>query len=74
MPNPSALPSKVQPPTVTWPTPGAPTPAALAALPCPNCGAADPKSLVLSVFVQLPDNPPKDLRAAALPRLRLPLL
>ena len=63
----AALPSKVQPPAITWPAPGAPAPAGLAALPCPNCGAADAKVLVLDVFVQLPDNPAKELRLLRCP-------
>ena len=62
MPSPAALPSKVQPPTVAWALPGADTPAALRAMPCPNCAAMDPKAQVLTVDVQLPDNPPKRLR------------
>ncbi len=64
---PAALPSKVQPPTVTWMPPGAVTLAALQAQPCPNCGAADPKVQVLQVDVQLPDNPPKRLRLLRCP-------
>ena len=57
----ASLPSTVQPPTVTWAAAGAATPAALHAMPCPNCGSADPKTHMLTVDVQLPDNPPKRL-------------
>ena len=64
---PPALPSKVQPPTVTWVPAGTPTPADLQAKPCPNCAAADPKTQVLTVDVQLPDNPPKRLRLLRCP-------
>ena len=63
----AALPSSVQPPTVTWAAAGAVTPAALRAMPCPNCGAADPKTHMLTVDVQLPDNPPKRLRLLRCP-------
>ena len=67
MPSAVSLPSKVQPPTVAWMPPGAPTPAALQAQPCPNCASADPKTQVLQVDVQLPDNPPKRLRLLRCP-------
>ena len=36
-------------------------------MPCPNCGASAPKSLVLTVDVQLPDNPSKQLRVLRCP-------
>ncbi len=61
------LPSVVQPPTIAFKPGNAPTPPDLAALPCPNCGAADPKTLILTVDVQLPDNPAKRLRVLRCP-------
>ncbi len=62
-----ALPSKVQPPTVTWMPPGFQTPPALRALPCPNCAAQDPKTQLLQVDVQPPDSPLKRLRLLLCP-------
>ena len=61
------LPSVVQPPTIVFNPPGGATPAELAALACPNCGSTAPKSLVLTVDVQLPDNPAKRLRVLHCP-------
>ncbi len=63
----NSLPSVVQPPTIQFNPQGAPTPPDLAVLRCPNCGSADPKSLVLTVDVQLPDNPAKRLRVLRCP-------
>ena len=69
--HPILMPSVVEPPTITfYPTPGTgsqPAPAALTALPCPNCGAADTKTMVLHVDVQLPDNPPRHLNLLRCP-------
>ena len=62
------LPSVVQPPTILFKPPGEPTPGDLAALPCPNCGNEDAKTLVLTVDVQLPENPSKRLRVLRCPR------
>jgi len=59
-------PATVAPPTITWPGPGAPPPD-LAALVCPNCGSTAPKSFVLTIDVQLPDNPGRSLRVAGCP-------
>ncbi len=68
MPSPAARqPATVQPPTIAWAPDGAETPAALRAMPCPNCGAATAKSLVLTIDVQLPDNPSKRLRLLRCP-------
>ena len=61
------LPSIVQPPTIVFARPGTPAPADLAALPCPNCGGTESKALVLTVDVQLPDNPSKRLRVVHCP-------
>ena len=61
------LPSTVQPPRIAWADPDAATPAALAALPCPNCGSVSAKPLVLTVDVQLPDNPTKRLHLMRCP-------
>ncbi len=61
------LPSNVQPPTIAWAEPGQPTPADLQALPCPNCSSTAQKSLILTVDVQLPDNPSKRLRVLHCP-------
>lgn len=61
------LPSVVQPPTIAFKAPGAPTPEALRGLACPNCGSGDAKTLVLTVDVQLPDNPAKRLRVLRCP-------
>ncbi len=60
-------PATVQPPTIAWAPDGAETPAALRGMLCPNCGAANPKTLVLTVDVQLPDNPSKRLRLLRCP-------
>ncbi len=49
-----------------WPGP-AEVPADLAALPCPNCGGREPKTFVLTIDVQLPDNPGRCLRVAGCP-------
>ena len=51
------LPSVVAPPTVAFHPAGADTPGDLKRMPCPNCGSAEPKSLTLTVDIQLPDNP-----------------
>ena len=68
MPSPAARqPATVQPPTITWAPDGTETPAALREMSCPNCGAATAKSLVLTVDVQLPDNPSKRLRLLRCP-------
>ena len=61
------LPSVVQPPTVAFHPADVPTPEPLAALPCPNCGSTGRKDLVLTVDVQLPDNPAKRLRVLRCP-------
>ena len=61
------LPSVVQPPTVAFNPAWAGTPGELAALPCPNCGSTAAKTLVLTVDVQLPDNPTKRLRVLRCP-------
>ena len=61
------LPSVVQPPTIAFNPEGTPTPEALRALVCPNCGSGAGKSLVLTVDVQLPDNPEKRLRVMRCP-------
>ena len=61
------LPSVVQPPTIAFSAPGDPTPEALRGLGCPNCGSAAAKTLVLTVDVQLPDNPAKRLRVLRCP-------
>jgi 2-polyprenyl-3-methyl-5-hydroxy-6-metoxy-1,4-benzoquinol methylase len=61
------LPSIVQPPTIVFNPPGGATPGELAAMACPNCGNNDPKTLVLTVDVQLPDNPSKRLRVLHCP-------
>jgi len=57
----------VQPPSITWAPDGMETPSALRDMPCPNCGVATAKSLVLTVDVQLPDNPSKRLRLLRCP-------
>ena len=62
----SHLPSVVQPPTITWLT-DEPTPGGLAALPCPNCGSGAAKARLLTVDVQLPDNPGKRLHVLHCP-------
>lgn len=67
LPIPAALPSLVQPPTLTFPPAGAPTPGPLQALPCPNCAGAGPKALVLRVDVQLPGNPGRTLHVLRCP-------
>ena len=56
-----SVPGIVQPPVIAFPASDAPTPDALRRLPCPNCGSGDDKTLVVSVDVQLPDNPPRHL-------------
>jgi 2-polyprenyl-3-methyl-5-hydroxy-6-metoxy-1,4-benzoquinol methylase len=56
------LPSTVQPPTIVFNPANGGTPDELAGMECPNCGGAGPKTLVLTVDVQLPDNPTKRLR------------
>lgn len=61
------LPSVVQPPTIAFNPPGAPTPDDLRDMACPNCGSANAKTLVLTVDVQLPDNPAKRLRVLRCP-------
>ena len=63
----SPLPATVQPPTLLWADPAVGTPADLRSMPCPNCGATAPKSLVLTIDVQLPDNPSKQLRVLRCP-------
>ena len=65
--SPRLLPSIVQPPTIVFNPPVASTPADLAGLACPNCASAAPKTLVLTVDVQLPDNPSKPLRVLHCP-------
>ncbi len=68
MPNTAAsLPATVQPPVLIWANPAAGTPSYLQAMPCPNCGASLPKSLVLTIDVQLPDNPSKRLQVLRCP-------
>ena len=67
LPNVNSRPSVVQPPTIRFKPVADPTPSELAALPCPNCGGADAKALVLTVDVQLPDNPSKRLRVLYCP-------
>ena len=61
------LPSVVQPPTISFLQAGAPTPEHLARMACPNCGSSGAKSLILTVEVQLPDNPSKTLRVLRCP-------
>ena len=61
------LPTIVQPPTLLWADSNFGTPANLQAMPCPNCGAPEPKSLVLTIDVQLPDSPSKRLRLLRCP-------
>ena len=61
------LPSVVQPPTIVFNPAGAPTPPDLAAHKCPNCDSTAPKTLVLTVDVQLPDNPAKRLHVLHCP-------
>ena len=63
---PAVSPPTVAPPSITWPGPGAPPPD-LAALVCPNCGSTAPKLFVLTIDVQLPDNPGRTLRVAGCP-------
>jgi len=68
MPDDAALlPTTVQPPTLLWADPAAATSPDLQAMLCPNCGASAPKSLMLTVDVQLPDNPSKQLRVLRCP-------
>ena len=62
-----ALPSVVQPPTISFSPAGAVIPGDLAAMSCPNCGSTEAKTLVLTVDVQLPDNPSKRLRVLHCP-------
>ncbi len=62
-----ALPGAVKPPTITFNPAGTPTPAVLARLPCPNCSDTNAKVFVLTVDVQLPDNPPKRLHLLQCP-------
>ena len=64
---PGLMPSIVRPPTVTFHPAGEPTPAALSMLTCPNCGDTQPKSLVLVVDIDLPDNPSRHLKALHCP-------
>ena len=67
-PHPARLPpSVVQPPTVVFNLPGAPPPDALRGMECPNCGSGDPKHLVLTVDVQLPDSQPRRLQVLRCP-------
>ena len=61
------LPSVVQPPTIVFNPPGGATPDVFRAMACPNCGSAAPKTLVLTVDVQLPDNPAKRLHVLHCP-------
>lgn len=61
------LPSVVQPPTVVFAGAGEATPDDLRRMVCPNCGNEDDKTLVLTVDVQLPDNPEKRLRVLRCP-------
>ncbi len=61
------LPSVVQPPTIAFHPAGAPAPESLAAMRCPNCGSTESKALVLTVDVQLPDNPAKRLHVLRCP-------
>lgn len=63
----ASLSSVVQPPTIAWADPADGTPADLQAMACPNCGTHEPKSLVLTIDVQLPDNPAKRLRVVGCP-------
>ena len=49
-----------------WPGPEE-SPADLAGLVCPNCGSTAPKTFVLTIDVQLPDNPGRSLRVAGCP-------
>jgi len=63
----ASLPSAVQPPTILWADPAVGTPSDLQSLCCPNCGSDDAKSLVLTIDVQLPDNPPKRLQVLRCP-------
>lgn len=59
--SPRVLPSIVQPPTIEFHPRGHIVSQALRGMACPNCGSTDLKSLVLTVDVQLPDNPAKRL-------------
>lgn len=61
------LPSVVQPPTIVFNPKGAPTPDELRGMGCPNCGSMGDKTLILTVDVQLPDNPAKRLRVLRCP-------
>ena len=61
------LSSIVQPPTIRFHKPGEPVPEGLLALPCPNCGSTAPKSFILTVDIQLPDNPAKRLHVLHCP-------
>lgn len=63
----AVMPSSVQPPTIVWLTPDHATPDRLSALPCPNCGSAAKKAMLLTVDVQLPDNPSKQLHVLHCP-------
>ncbi|MGI4952198.1 MAG: class I SAM-dependent methyltransferase [Janthinobacterium lividum] len=63
----AVLPSIVAPPTIAFNPPGTETPEPLRQMVCPNCGDASAKSLVLTIDVQLPDNPSKRLRVLRCP-------
>ena len=63
----NTLPSVVRPPMITFNPERNSTPIELGRLPCPNCGSPDDKALVLTVDVQLPDNPSKRLRVLHCP-------
>lgn len=60
-------PPAVQPPTITWVEPGQTGPAALTALPCPNCGSADSKAVMLRVEVRPPGQELKRLHVLRCP-------
>ncbi len=61
------LPSVVAPPTIAFNPPGSATPEPLRSMVCPNCGDIAAKTLVLTIDVQLPDNPAKRLRVLRCP-------
>ena len=61
------MPATVQPPTLLWADAAVDTPAVMQAMSCPNCGSPTPKSLVLTIDVQLPDNPSKRLHLLRCP-------
>ncbi len=61
------MPATVQPPTLLWADPAIDTPASMQAMSCPNCGSPTSKPLVLTIDVQLPDNPSKRLHVLRCP-------